>query len=120
MQEGTIMEIVKWFIGLLLTMMIISISIFLFQVGNINSFKQEVNYQIERQGGLTETAVANINAHSEAYYGGQFTVQSDKLNQKVNYGETVDYIVTGEFEIRLFPMPNVTLEFGGSSLSQVR
>lgn len=120
MQEATIMELVKWFIGLLLIMMMVSLAMFFFQVGNVNSFKQQVNYQIERQGGLTKTALENLNEYSEKYYNGAFTVESDQLNEKVAYGETVDYVIKGVFDIKIFPVPDVHLDFSGTGVSQIR
>lgn len=120
MQEGTVMELVKWFCGLFLIMMFISLTLFFFQFGNINSFKQQVNYQIERQGGLTESAVANINQYSNEMYNGAFEIESDQLYEKVSYGETVDYVVKAKFDIKIFPVPDVNLKFGGTGVSQVR
>lgn len=114
------MEIVKWFIGLMLLMMLLSATIFFIQVGGVNSFKQQVNYQIERKGGLTQEAISNINEYSENYYGGRFTVESNRLNQKVAYGEIVDYTVKGVFDIKIFPIPDVELSFKGTGVSQVR
>lgn len=120
MQEGTIMELVKWFIGLMIVMMIVSLSIFLLELSNINTFKQQVNYQIERQGGLTETAITKINEYSNKYYNGIFTLKSNQLNEKVDYGEIVDYVIVGKFDIKIFPIPDITLEFSGTGVSQVR
>lgn len=120
MQEGTIMELVKWFVGLLLIMMLISLTMFSFQLDNVNSFKQQVNYQIERQGGLTETAIKNINEYSKKYYNGAFKVESERLNEKVAFGEAVDYVVKGTFKIQIFPISDIHLDFNGTGVSQVR
>lgn len=120
MQESSIMEFVKWFIGLLLIMMILSIAMFCMDLGNVNSFKQQVNYQIERHGGLTDAALDNINKYSENYYHGIFTINSDQLNEKVAYGEAVDYVIDGNFDIKILPIPDVQLEFSGTGVSQVR
>lgn len=120
MQESTVMELVKWFIGLFLLMMLISLTLLFFEFGNINSFKQQVNYQIERQGGLTETAVENLNRYSEEMYNGSFEVVSNQLYEKVAYGETVDYVIKANFEVKIFPVPNVKIEQSGTGVSQVR
>lgn len=121
MQESSIMEIVKWFIGLLIIGTIVAVVIFGFELGSVNNFKQQVNYQIERQGGLTPTAIANINEYSKKYNRGMFTVESDKLNEKVEYGEAVDYVVNGTFEIKVFAfLPDVQLQFEGTGVSRVR
>lgn len=120
MQESAVMEIVKWFITLFLIMGIVSLTYFGIQLANVNSFKQQVNYQIERQGGLTEEAVQNLKEYSDKSYKGSFTVKSDQLNEKVEFGEIVDYQVVGKFDIILFPLPDVTMTFSGSGISQVR
>ncbi|MBT2604959.1 DUF4320 family protein [Bacillus sp. ISL-53] len=120
MQELSIMEFVKWFIALLVIMMLISLSMFFIELSNVNSFKQQVNYQIERQGGLTDPALSNIKQISDDYYNGTFTVTSDSLSTKVTYGETVDYVVKGTFDIKILPIPDVKLDFNGTGVSQVR
>lgn len=121
MQEGAVMEFIKWFLGIFLFFMLLSIAMFSFDLGNVNSFKQQVNYQIERQGGLTETAVANINDYSDKYYHGAFQIESEQLNEKVAYGDIVDYTVKGTFDIKIFPIiPDVHLTFNGTGVSQVR
>jgi hypothetical protein len=120
MQESAIMEIVKWFIGLFLIVLMVAVAIFCIQVSNVNSYKQQVNYQIERQGGLTKVAIQNLNAYSDKHYKGTFTVESNKLNEKVQFGETVDYTVIAKFKIALFNLPDVTMNFDGSASSHVR
>ena len=46
MQEQSVMEIIKWFIGLMMIMAMVSIGLFCVQLQDINTFKQQVNYQI--------------------------------------------------------------------------
>ncbi|MEK4181677.1 hypothetical protein NSQ61_19740 [Aeribacillus sp. FSL K6-1121] len=120
MTEGAIWEFVKWFIGLLLLLMLISVTIFFIELEGVNSYKQQVNYQIERKGGLTADAVAYLDSYSKTYYKGRFTIESDKLNEKVSYGEMVDYEIKGKFDIKIFPIPDVELTFKGTGVSQVR
>lgn len=120
MQEQSIMEIVKWFIGLFLVMAMISVGLFCYQLQDINTFKQQVNYQIERRGGLTDVAIQNIKKYSEKNYNGRYKIQSDKLNQKVGYGEEVDYTVVATIPIQILPLPAVTFEFSGTGVSQIR
>lgn len=60
MQEQSVMEIIKWFIGLIMIMTMVSIGLFCVRLQDINTFKQQVNYQIERKGGLTTEAVEAI------------------------------------------------------------
>lgn len=44
------------------------------QMQKINSFKQEVNYTIERQGGLTSKAISDLKKVSNDTYNGMFTI----------------------------------------------
>ena len=120
MQEGAIMEFVKWFIGLLSFMLLFAAVVFFFQLGQVNDFKQQVNYQIERNGGLTESAISSIDEYSAKYNDGRFSVDSDLLNQKVNFGETVDYQVHAVFDIIIFLIPDVNMTFSGTGASQIR
>lgn len=57
MLEGAVMEYAKWFIGLVAVMFISVAVVFMFKLNEVNGFQQEVNYQIERHGGLTSTIV---------------------------------------------------------------
>jgi len=41
----------------------------MFQMNQMNSFQQEVNYQIERHGGLTQEAIDALSEHVENVYG---------------------------------------------------
>lgn len=120
MQEHSIMEIVKWFTGLILVMTMISIALFCYQLQDINTFKQQVNYQIERNGGLTAEAISNLQEYSDRNYQGRYEIQSDKWNQKVGYGEEVDYTVIATIPIQILPLPDVVLSFEGNSVSQIR
>jgi len=121
MLEGAVMEFWKWMLTIILMMTFVSFAMLCIDLGNINSFKQQVNYQIERHGGLTETAVANLNEYSQTYYQGDFIIESGQLNEKVSFGDTVDYTVKGTFDIKIFPIiPDVHLRFKGTGVSQVR
>lgn len=120
MQEGAVMEMAKWFMGLTLFLLIFAAVVFFFQLGQVNDFKLQVNYQIERNGGLTTNAISEIDAYSEKYYDGRFSVDSDLLNTKVNFGEIVDYQAHAVFDIIIFPIPDVKLSFDGTGVSQIR
>ncbi|HAP5355482.1 TPA: DUF4320 family protein [Enterococcus faecalis] len=120
MQEQSVMEIIKWFIGLMMIMAMVSIGLFCVQLQDINTFKQQVNYQIERKGGLTTEAVEAIDKYSATNYDRRFTIESDKLNKKVSYGEEIDYTIKATIPIQILPLPDVTLSFNGNSVSQIR
>lgn len=82
MQEQSIMEIVKWFIGLVIIMVMVSVGLFCYQLQDVNSFKQQVNYQIERRGGLTAEALKSLKEYSDKNYQGRYKIESNLLNQK--------------------------------------
>lgn len=70
MLEGAVMEYAKWFIGMVSIMFIAIAVIFMFRLNEMNSFQQDVNYQIERHGGLTEEAKIALNEKAKSTYGG--------------------------------------------------
>jgi hypothetical protein len=70
MLEGAVMEYAKWFIGMLSVMFITVAVVFMFKLNEVNSFQQDVNYQIERHGGLTEEAKVALNDKAKMAYGG--------------------------------------------------
>lgn len=120
MLDGAIMTITKWFIGLMLIMLMVAVTLFCIQLSDVNSYKQQVNYQIERHGGLTKESVQNLKDYSDKQYKGAFTVKSDQLNKKVKFGDVVDYQIVANLKIILFNLPDVKMEFHGSAISQVR
>lgn len=70
MMDGAIMEFVKWFIGIISVAFVAMVVVFLFKLNEVNGFQQEVNYQIERHGGLTEDAMVELNDVAKQSYGG--------------------------------------------------
>lgn len=77
MLEGAVMEYAKWFIGIVSIMFIAVAVIFMFKLNEVNSFQQEVNYQIERHGGLTQEAKVELNQHAKMAYGGCLAESSE-------------------------------------------
>lgn len=70
MLEGAVMEYAKWFIGMVSVMFITVAVVFMFRLNEVNSFQQDVNYQIERHGGLTQEAKMALNDQAKVAYGG--------------------------------------------------
>lgn len=120
MQEQSIMEIVKWFIFVILIMLIMSVGIFIFRLQDVNHYKQKVNQQIERKGGLTDEAIEVINEYASENLAGEYQLEGDQLNEHVRFGEPVEYQIKVTYPIEIFEIPDVTLTFSGSSVSQVR
>lgn len=77
MLESAVMEYVKWFIGLVAIAFVCVMVVFMFRLNEVNSFQQEVNYQIERHGGLTQEAKQALNTHTKNAYGGCLAESSE-------------------------------------------
>lgn len=77
MMESAIMEYAKWFIGAVAIIFIGTAVVFMFKLNEVNSFQQEVNYQIERHGGLTQEAKMAINKQAKAIHGGCIVASPD-------------------------------------------
>lgn len=121
MTEMSIMELFKWICYFTIFMCFASFGVYTHQVRETPNFKQHVNYQIERHGGLTNVALENINNYSEEHYNGRYTIDSPLLNEKVSFGEQVDYTVTGVFEIAFVPgIPDVEQSWDEFAISLVR
>lgn len=117
--EQSIPEYVKMLFNAAYILAAVAIFAFCFRVSDVNSFKQQVNYQIERKGGLTDEAVMELKNYSNKYYGGSFSVKSDDLNKKVEFGEIVDYEIVGVFEIDMFSKPlKATWEGNAASMTR--
>jgi hypothetical protein len=120
MQEQSIMEILKWFLSLFLVLGIVSLGLFFFQVQEVNTFKQQINYRIERHGGLTPAAIEELEAYAESFLQGRYEIKSDRLNERVGFGEKVEYTITATYSISFLPIPDIVLTFRGMGVSQIR
>lgn len=88
MIEGSVMEFTKWFIAIISGAFVLATVIFLFQLNQVNSFQQEVNYQIERHGGLTDDALMALDAHAKSNYGGCLEANNEAGNSCKYGGDT--------------------------------
>lgn len=86
MLEGAVMEYAKWFIGIVSVTFITVAVVFMFRLNEMNSFQQDVNYQIERHGGLTEEAYIALNEKAKSTYGGCI-VESHEDNAPCYFAE---------------------------------
>lgn len=120
MQEQSIMEMVKWITGVWLCYLILAVGLLVYDLAEAPNMKSQINYQVERNGGLTTTAVNNINKYAKENMRGTYVITSDKLGRKVNFGDVVDYRVSAKFKVAFFDIPDVQMDFFGSGVSQVR
>lgn len=101
-------------------MFLMAITIFFVSYIQSSDFKTYIDGQIERNGGLTTTAVENINEYSNKYYDGKFEVTSLSGSDKKSFGSEVNYIVTGNIEVFFFDLPDQLITSRGSAISKVR
>lgn len=119
MAEYSIMEMIKWVVSAYVVMLIVSVSVMYIQLSGINDYKQYVNVQIERTGGLTAEALEKIDTYSDKYHNGLFEIVGGE-RPKVQYGEVVEYEIKAVVPIKLLPVPPLEIDYGGISVSKVR
>lgn len=96
-------------------------AIFGYQLQTFNTFRQQVNYRIERNGGLTQEAISQLKEDSDTNYSGWYSVESDQLGDKVTFGDSVDYTLVAEYPV-IFMGDRAKIKLGapGRAISQVR
>lgn len=120
MLEGTTMEMSKIFISIFMILSIASVSIFFINLNQAQDFKQMVNYQIERHGGLTTEAQTKIKNYSKDHFDNQFTVTSNSGTDKMEYGKEVSYTVNGKIKLLFITLPVQNIAIKGAAISMVR
>lgn len=100
--------------------LLLGLTIFMINHTQTIDFKNYVDGQAEKNGGLTENAMTNINSYSEAHYGGRYEVVSLSGNEKKSYGESIDYEIRGNIQILFFDIPDQLTRTRGSTISYVR
>lgn len=120
MVEKPIMEIVGIILTAMSIMIIAMVGVFMININQTQDFKRYINTQIERHGGLTDEAMANIEDYNQTYYEGEYTLSSDLVGIKVSYGTEVDYEVTRTIDMAFdfYSIPPLTFE--GSSVGLCR
>ena len=61
----------------------LSVVVFGYQLQTITTYRQQVNYQIERKGGLTAEAVSELKDYSNKQFHGWYTVESPSLGKRL-------------------------------------
>lgn len=109
MMEGSVLEFVKWFLGMMILSAIITFGVFMFRLNEVNSFQQEVNYQIERHGGLTPTAMKKLNEQAKLSYGGCLLKSND--DDKTCYDPADKGGPSSGFAVREFKITGTTKQY---------
>ncbi|MCJ8223653.1 hypothetical protein P8822_00415 [Bacillus sonorensis] len=118
--EGSAMELVKMYVTVFFIFALFSAGAYLININQANDFKQYVNYQIERNGGLTESAMGKISDYNEEHYHGRFNVVSSQGSRKMPFGEEVDYTIKGKYEFFFISLPVQLIHVKGSAVSMIR
>ncbi|KGX85187.1 hypothetical protein [Pontibacillus litoralis] len=120
MLESTTMEMGKLFVSVFIIFSMVSLTLFFSEVNQANEYKQYVNYQIERNGGLTSEAIKKIEDYNKEHFGGEFEVQSSQMNQQFPFGQEVSYKVNATHEFLFLPIVSREISLKGAAISQVR
>lgn len=120
MLEGSIMESGKMYISMVLILFMLAMAIFIFQVQQSNHYKQYVNYQIERNGGLTADVIANINTYSDQHFNGVFKLDDSQVTGKQPFGTVIEYRASSSLRILFFEFDSIMLPITGSATSMLR
>ena len=110
----------KMYISMVLIVLMIGLAIFMYEVNQSNNYKQYVNAQIERHGGLTLEAIEEINQYSQEHFNGNFTIDSSQATAKEPFGTVVNYTAYANFKILFLEFDNVQIPLNGSTTSLVR
>jgi len=113
-------EFFSQYILMLFVFLLLGLTIFLNQHTQTVDFKSYVSDEIQRHGGLTLSAQTEIQDYSNEHFNGRYSVMSLSGNQKVPYGEVVNYEIKGNIKIYLFDLPNQIAISKGSAVSLVR
>ncbi|MCY7571410.1 hypothetical protein [Bacillus pumilus] len=119
MLDGIQMTFLKIYIVLLSISLIVDVAGYCIRLNQSNDFKQQVNYQIERNGGLNSNALKEIEKKNKEAYGGSFQVHSASLNKTLPYGSEVSYKITTTYNFQLGGHKEV-IEVKGGALSLIR
>ncbi|HFE9852519.1 hypothetical protein [Enterococcus faecalis] len=116
------------YVSLFFKLLIGAMAIFLFlgawsvgiALSDISNYKQQVNYAIEQNGGLTPNALTYLAKYEANESHGHYKISSKQLGQKVAFGERVTYEITCTFPTYLPAPKEVTQTVTGMATSQVR
>ena len=112
--------LVKLLIGGLMVLAFVGLWGVGIELSDVSNFKQQVNYTIERDGGLTQQAIREISTYAQEHSHGQYQIKSAQLGQKVPYGMSVGYEIVCTYQTLFLSHPIFQQTVHGNAVSQVR
>ncbi|KIL25100.1 hypothetical protein B4134_0516 [Bacillus safensis] len=119
MIDGLLMTFLKIYIACVSVILILDVAGFCIRMNQANDFKQQVNYQIERNGGLNSNALKEIEKKNKEAYGGSFQIKSDALNKTLPYGSEISYEIKTIYASQIFGIKK-EIEVKGGAISLIR
>lgn len=118
--EDSVGEFYLQYTLMLFVFLLLGVTIFLGQYTQSVDFKSYVNTVIQRDGGLTSTAQAEIEHYSNEHFNGRYSVMSLSGNDKKPYGSVINYQITGKIKLYFFNLPAQSVITRGATVSLVR
>lgn len=125
--EHAISEVIKIFTTMLFILLLIGMTIMGKHLSDVNSFKQYVNTQIERNGGYTQTVKTNVEKMNKDSYNNLFFVyepnsNTSKITQTVPFGEILNYEIHSTIPIPFTTsgVVKMPIAFKGQAVSRIR
>lgn len=111
--KDTIMEYFNVVIIVLIILAFVAVTGLIAQISQNSNFSNFAEGVVSRHGGLTSSAVTEIEKYSEDYYGGRYTVEGcvvDGIPSMDNciplrYGETVEFVIKGQYNLSGVNLP---------------
>ncbi len=125
--EHVVSEIIKIFTTMLFILLIVGMVIMGKHLSDVNTFKEYVNTQIERDGGYTETVKTNVEKTNKESYNDMFFMYEPNSNTPkktgtVPFGEIVNYEIHSNIPIPFTTSGTIRIPiaFKGQAASRIR
>ncbi|WP_166082293.1 hypothetical protein [Erysipelothrix anatis] len=112
------MEYFNIIMGTLIVIMILAFLQIAVQVSDNNPFASVVSDVVSRHGGLTKSALEEIENYNQTIYGGRYEVMSE-VSDRVGYGEVINIQLITRLKLFYFEIP-ADIGFQASAVSKRR
>ena len=125
--EHAISEIIKIFTTMIFILLLVGMVIMGKHLSDVNSFKEYVNTQIERNGGYTQTVKTNVEKTNKDSFNNMFVVYEPDSNtpkkiEDAHFGEIVNYEIHSDIPIPFTTAGTIKIPiaFKGQAVSRIR